>query len=354
MLGQWLASIILTAASSPEHYIFLNTVNPIYTPTSDPTSASVSFQNPSFSATSLHLRNSLHLLNKASKTFAHPNDSIYFLIIRACSVIVQKIHAFKINMPQPIQIFTNVLKALTVGLDHRMWHIESRDPSSEDPRKSIRLQLADLLFLQDLQADGPQADPPDELMERIFDIPDEKVYLKSLSAVLFLRLICPAIISPMEWGALHHWAGRTPSQSISKLHSLSISSVGSSMPVSAKATSSSSDRSTLGSPTAFVVLLALILGQRVSDDIQQPDGRKARSNSFTFSLTQSSPPTRPISKSSPRDLLQYFSSDGSSAVLLSKAQDIKAKLNALCTTVDESMVMSFRLVYTSIINPSLL
>lgn len=34
------------------------------------------------------------------------------------------------------------------------------------------------------------------------DQPEYQVYFASMSALIFLRLICPAVISPVEWGAL--------------------------------------------------------------------------------------------------------------------------------------------------------
>jgi hypothetical protein len=132
LIGRWLASIILTTSTSPEHYTFVSNIQQpnlsdrdlnSFTDTDTRQSAqSIVSTNPSFSSTrNTPIRNSLLLAPKASKSFQHPNDSVYFLLIRACSIIVQKIHAFKINMPPPLVIFIDCLKALTLGSGFQTW-----------------------------------------------------------------------------------------------------------------------------------------------------------------------------------------------------------------------------------------
>lgn len=146
IIGQWLASIILTTSTSPEHYTFVSNLaatmqsqqdRDIHSFT-DETRPSITSTNPSFSSIkNTPNRNSLLLLPKATKAFQHPNDSVYFLIIRACSVIVQKIHAFKINMPPPLVIFIDSLKALTLGTGYQAWSDVNDGFSGEIRRSSL-------------------------------------------------------------------------------------------------------------------------------------------------------------------------------------------------------------------------
>lgn len=233
-----------------------------------------------------------------------------------------------------------------------------------------------------LSSDEDFLDDEDKsMLTRIFDAPDERVFLKSLSAVLFLRLICPAIISPMEWGSLHQWSkldstvssGRHhPSVTLRRsvdhpsstsnatphpLDSISPSSVQVSHdthPIRRGRTISHdlsyasykpppSTSMIQGCPTAFLTILAFVL----CDD--EPRLRRSISLSAGATSSLASPTKSSVPKSSPgprvqKDLLDYFKPPSNSLgnesddALIATVKEIKKKFSLLAQSSDELAV----------------
>lgn len=72
--------------------------------------------------------------------------------------------------------------------------------------KSLPVAVSRIIYcLQKLTIGDSNHDENEQNSEKwiIFDQPDARVFNLSLTALFFLRLICPAMISPVDWGIIH-------------------------------------------------------------------------------------------------------------------------------------------------------
>ena len=139
-------------------------------------------------------------------------------IQQAVSIMMERIQQLDISneFPPSLLILLNKIKKLTIG--------------SSDWRNAVH-----------------GIDDPTSPTEK----PEYGVYIASICALLFLRLICPAIIAPLEWNVLHNEWDRRHSR------------------ISKSDNNISKENANTSSPAMFIILLAHVLH---SGNINRADG----------------------------------------------------------------------------------
>lgn len=115
---------------------------------------------------------------------------------KSCRNIVEKleIELQSEQIPLSLSVFIRTLKTLVVGEDFTFPGLASSE------RKSISRTAKHKSTIDNNNNADADIDTGSKML---FDKPDLRVFNLSLTAILFLRLIGPAIISPIEWGVLH-------------------------------------------------------------------------------------------------------------------------------------------------------